>query len=220
MNFCNLNIPVLVSNWKTENSQNSRKPHSYSFLVTDCTVRLPLTRITPLLTSDSIYLFYVCVCVCVCSFFSRATPVAYRSSQARGWIGGAASNLHHSHSNSGSELWPTPQHHSSWQHQILNSLREGRGPICIFMDTNCVPDCGATTGTPCFACFCTLHKCDRTIHKTQLFTEFSEIPQYTENCWDTWGKSLWLTCLSVVTHHSLGPGVGDLMSEEKYWLLG
>jgi len=42
-------------------------------------------------------------------FLRRAAPVAYGSSQARGWIG--ATGLHHSHSNVGSKphLWPTPQ---------------------------------------------------------------------------------------------------------------
>jgi len=44
------------------------------------------------------------------SFF-RATPAAYGGSQARGLIGAAATGLHHSHSNAGSEprLRPTPQ---------------------------------------------------------------------------------------------------------------
>ena len=45
------------------------------------------------------------------SFFClfRATPMAYGSSQARGWIGATAASL--CHSNTGSEpcLWPTPQ---------------------------------------------------------------------------------------------------------------
>ena len=36
-------------------------------------------------------------------FLFRGTPVAYRSSQARGQIGVAAAGLHHSHSNRGSE---------------------------------------------------------------------------------------------------------------------
>ena len=42
---------------------------------------------------------------------SRAAPMAYGSSQARGWIGAIAASLHHSHSNAGSGpcLWPTPQ---------------------------------------------------------------------------------------------------------------
>ena len=41
----------------------------------------------------------------------RATPTAYGSSQVRGRIGATAANLHHSHSNLGSEpgLRPTPQ---------------------------------------------------------------------------------------------------------------
>ena len=44
-------------------------------------------------------------------FLSRATSLAYGSSQARGWIGVAPAGLGHSHSNMGSEphLWPTPQ---------------------------------------------------------------------------------------------------------------
>ena len=42
--------------------------------------------------------------------FSRATPVAYGDSQARGLIGAVAAGLYHSHSNTGSEpsLQPTP----------------------------------------------------------------------------------------------------------------
>ena len=44
-------------------------------------------------------------------FVFRATPVAYGDSQARGPIGAVAPGLHHSHSNTGSELClrPTPQ---------------------------------------------------------------------------------------------------------------
>ena len=44
-------------------------------------------------------------------FFYRAASAAYGGSQARGWIRAAASGLHHSHSNTGSELhlWPTPK---------------------------------------------------------------------------------------------------------------
>ena len=43
--------------------------------------------------------------------FSRAAPVAYGGSQARGLIGAVAAELHHSHSNARSELClrPTPQ---------------------------------------------------------------------------------------------------------------
>ena len=43
--------------------------------------------------------------------FSRATPAAYRGSQARGLIRAVAASLHQSHSNVGSEpcLQPMPQ---------------------------------------------------------------------------------------------------------------
>ena len=43
--------------------------------------------------------------------FSRATPVVYGDSQARGLMGAVAAGLCHSHSNAGSEprLQPTPQ---------------------------------------------------------------------------------------------------------------
>ena len=49
------------------------------------------------------YLLFFC--------FYRAAPMAYASSQVRGQIGAIAASLHHSHSNSGSELClrPTPQ---------------------------------------------------------------------------------------------------------------
>ena len=67
-----------------------------------------------------------CACVfeCVCFsgegaergeslifFFLRAIPVPYGGSQARAHIGAAAAALHHSHSNTGSELHlrPSPQ---------------------------------------------------------------------------------------------------------------
>ena len=58
--------------------------------------------------------------------FSRTAPVAYGGSQARGLTGAVATGLHHSHSNSGSEIcvWPS---HSSRQCQILNPLSEARG---------------------------------------------------------------------------------------------
>ena len=52
---------------------------------------------------------------CVFFFFFfflhfSAIPVAYLSSQARGWIGATAAGLYHSHSNMGSKpyLWSTP----------------------------------------------------------------------------------------------------------------
>ena len=54
------------------------------------------------------YSKYVCL-VFFCLF--KATPIAYGGSHARGPIGAAVANLHHSHSNPRSELHlqPTPQ---------------------------------------------------------------------------------------------------------------
>ena len=42
------------------------------------------------------------------SFLPRATPMAYGSFQARGWVGAAAASLHHSHRNTGSETYLQP----------------------------------------------------------------------------------------------------------------
>ena len=65
--------------------------------------------------------------------FFRTTPTAYGISQARGQIGAAAASLHHSHSNTKSELClqsaPQPQ-----QHRILNPLSEARDWTHILMD--------------------------------------------------------------------------------------
>ena len=87
------------------------------------------------------------ICLCVCVFF-RAPSMAYRNSQARGWIGAAAATLHHSHSIVGSErnLQSTPQPR---QCQILNPLREARDQTHVLMDTRWVHYCWATIGTPC-----------------------------------------------------------------------
>ena len=54
---------------------------------------------------DLLFLFF-----CL-STFSRAAPMAYGGSQARGLIGAVAVGLHQSHSNAGCEphLQPTPQ---------------------------------------------------------------------------------------------------------------
>ena len=59
-----------------------------------------------------IYLFIYLFIYLPCLFaFSRAAPTAYGGSQARSLIRVAASGLHQSNSNSGSEprLLPTPQ---------------------------------------------------------------------------------------------------------------
>ena len=74
--------------------------------------------------------------------FSKAMPVAYGGSQARGLVGAIAASLHHSHSNAGSEphLWPTPQ-------LTATPERPGIEPTTSWFLVGLVNHC-ATTGTP------------------------------------------------------------------------
>ena len=85
---------------------------------------------------------------CCFSFFCRATPTAYGSSQARGWI--RATGLHHRYSNVGSKpcLWP----------MAPSPLSEARYQIHILMDISWIPCCWPTTGTPTHA-IVLLHVC-------------------------------------------------------------
>ena len=75
----------------------------------------------------------------------RATPMACRSSQARGRIRAVAASLHHSHSNAG---WPTPQLMAM---RIFNPLGKARDQTHIFMDTSWVHYHSAMIGTPLLA---------------------------------------------------------------------
>ena len=62
------------------------------------------------------FLFYFILFFCLFAI-SRAAPVAYGGSQARGLIGAVAAGLHHSHSNAGSLThWARPEIESatSW----------------------------------------------------------------------------------------------------------
>ena len=85
------------------------------------------------------------------SFFffggERGTPVPYGSFQARGWMGAAATCLHHSHSSVRSKphLWPTLHLQQLW---ILNPVSEVRDWTHIIMDTSQVHYHWATVGTP------------------------------------------------------------------------
>ena len=89
-----------------------------------------------------------CLFVCFLLLIFRAALEAYRSSQARGQIGAAATGLHHSHSNVGSKLHLPPYHHSPQQHGTLNPLSEARDWICMLVDTSRVCYCWAMMGTP------------------------------------------------------------------------
>ena len=68
-------------------------------------------------------------------FFFRAAPVACRSFQARGQIGGAAASLHHGYSNTGSKLI-CDLHFSVGQCHVLNPLSEARDQTHILMGTS------------------------------------------------------------------------------------
>ena len=63
---------------------------------------------------------------CFYFFLFRATPVTYRSSQAKGRMRAAAAGLCHSHSNARLELCMQPAH-SSWQHWIFNPNEQDQG---------------------------------------------------------------------------------------------
>ena len=59
-------------------------------------------------------------------FLFRSTPVAYRSSQARGPIGTAAASPNHSHGNVGSEPTTARSNAGSLTNQVLNLLSHKR----------------------------------------------------------------------------------------------
>ena len=69
-------------------------------------------------------IFFCLLVFCILSFF-RAAPKAYGDSQARGLIGAVAAGLHQS--------CICDLHHSSWQHWILNPLREAKDGTCNLM---------------------------------------------------------------------------------------
>ena len=74
--------------------------------------------------------FYFIFCL-----FLGPHPTAHGSSQARGRIRAAAAGLHHSNSNTRSKHI-CDLHCNSWQHQILNPLRETRDQTHVLMDTS------------------------------------------------------------------------------------
>ena len=62
----------------------------------------------------------------------RAVPAAYGGSQARGPIGAVAAG----HSHVGDPSHVCNLHHSSQQHQILNTLSKARDQTCVLMDAS------------------------------------------------------------------------------------
>ena len=81
---------------------------------------------------------------------SKATPVAYVNSQARGQIGATAVAI--------ATVMQSPScvcklHHSSWQHWISNPLSEAREQTHILMDTSWTHFHCATMETPMYTIF-------------------------------------------------------------------
>ena len=72
-----------------------------------------------------LFLFYFILFYFGLFAFSRATPVAYGGSQARGLIGAAATGLRQSHTTQDPSR-VCNLHHSSRQRQILNPLSKAR----------------------------------------------------------------------------------------------
>ena len=94
---------------------------------------------------QNLFVFFVCFCFCFFCLF-RATPAAYRDSQARGLIGTVAAGLCQRHSNGRSE--PRDLHQRSQQRRILNSLREAGDRTRNLMVPSRSGFCCTKTGTP------------------------------------------------------------------------
>ena len=63
-------------------------------------------------SGEALFFFFLCLLsFVVVVAISWAAPAAYGGSQARGWIRAIAAGLHHSHSNVGSKLRSSQQHH-------------------------------------------------------------------------------------------------------------
>ena len=114
-------------------------------------IDIPLYLVGPFLTQFTSSLSYQKFSSILNIIFLRATPLAYGSSQARGWTGAAAASPYHSYSNT------DPSHvcnlyHSSRQCWFLHPLSEARDWIWILIDTSWISYCWVTMGTPvpCF----------------------------------------------------------------------
>ena len=94
--------------------------HTINIRFLKCIVWYTLTYVYAVKTSHLLLLL-----------FSRAAPEAYGSFQARDRIGTVVAGLHHSHSNTRSELRlsPTPQ-------LILNPLSKARDQTWVLMDAS------------------------------------------------------------------------------------
>ena len=78
-----------------------------------------------------IYLFIFNLFIFCLFAFSRAAPLVYGGSQARGPIGAAAASLRQSQRNSEPCLQPTPSSRKLW-----NPLSEARDRTCVLTDAS------------------------------------------------------------------------------------
>ena len=109
----------------------------------------------------------------------RATPPAYGSSQATGWIGAVAASLHH----------------SSWQCWILNPLSKARDRTRTLMVTRRICYHWAMMGTPTL-CFFNWHtrqcnqgseKAQKKENKERVWPSHRTVWSFSERLW--FGKS-------------------------------
>ena len=114
------------------------------------------------------FIFIILFFILLFLLFFRAVPVAYGSSQARGWIRAAAAA--YTTATATQDLtYVCSLYHSLEQHQILSLLSKARNWTHILMDTSWVCYCWTATGTPVWALF----KWKKLVHSNVVYICFS-----------------------------------------------
>ena len=103
-----------VGSYLSEPVTSNHASHQVLCMLQEALSFLSALSLTPATESTLLFFFF---------FLFRGIPVAYGSSQARGWIRAVASGVHHSLSNTRFKLhlWPMPQ---LWQSQIPGKGQE------------------------------------------------------------------------------------------------
>ena len=116
----------------------------------------------------SVFCFFLFVCFFVWSYsFLRAVPMAYGGSQAKSLIGAVAAGLHHSHSNTRSELSETYTTAHSNTRSLTYWARPGIEPHNLMFPSQ-ICFCCTTAGTPSSALSLKLYLCLLTYVLRQL----------------------------------------------------
>ena len=127
--------------------------HNHRLILLDLCVIAELLLSQSFLLLRTCGLFWFSFCFVFCLF--RASAMAYGVSQARGRIGARATNLHHSHSNVGSQPCLCPTYTTA--HGNVRSLshwaKPGIKPASSWIPVKCLTH-WSTTGIPhlCFLC--------------------------------------------------------------------